>query len=682
MIMRRICSALSVAALAAIANVTASSAAEPVHGANPAYFDTTCAPCHDFFQYANGGWLKTAEIPPSYTGIGSGRELVDKNTEVLHRVLENTRATMATETDATIKKLGAFYSTCMDSERAEREGAAPIRPELARIDAIKDRAGLIRELARFAKMGMGLPFQLGGQPDLKNSAMNLAFLEQGGLGLPEKDYYTRTDSSSAAMRNSYGAHIARMFQLIGTPADQAGKSANDVLQFETGLAGASLGRVQMRDPDAIYHRMPVKDLVKLAPGMPWVEYFNELGVVSLTKSDAQLSVDEPEFAKYAAEQIASAPLETWKAYLRYHLLSSVAPALNQAFFDEDFSFTSKLSGQKIPETRWKRCSASADRAMGEALGKAYVASEFPAATKAHALEMVNNLQAAFKDRIAKVDWMSDSTKAQATKKLAVVLKKIGYPDVWRDYSTLVVSADSSYAVNGMQARAFVAKRFLDRIGKPVDRSEWGMSPPTVNAYYNPLVNEIVFPAGIMQPPNFDAIADDAYNYGAMGMIIGHEMTHGFDDEGRKFDAVGNRTDWWTAEDAKRFETRAQKVVDQFNGYVAVDTLHVNGKLTLGENLADLGGLNIAFDAYQRSLQGKPRVNIGGFTPEQRFFLGYGQAWRRKVRPESERTRTLTDPHSPARWRVNGPLSNMAQFKQAWGCKSGDGMVRDDQVTIW
>ncbi|MBI1798982.1 MAG: M13 family metallopeptidase [Candidatus Eisenbacteria bacterium] len=682
MTLRRLPIALAGLLLAACTAASPGVSAEAHHGVNAVYMDTTCAACRDFFTFANGAWYKTAEIPPSYTGIGAGRELVDRNTEVLHRVLEDTRSKMATETDVTIKKLASFYSTCMDSDRAEREGARPIQPELNRISAIRDRAGLVRHLAHLTLIGQGVPFHLGGEADLKNSSMNLAYLDQGGLGLPERDYYTRTDSTSVALRNDYVAHIGRMLQLIGTPADEASKSAAAILAFETGLANASMGRVQMRDPDAIYHKMAVKDLVKLAPGMQWTQFFGDVGVAELTKPAGQLSVDQPDFAKYASAQVGNAPLETWKAYLRYHLLANTASTLNQALFTEDFTFNSKLTGQRVPLPRWKRCSAGSDAAMGEALGKAYVATEFPPSAKAHALELVNNLQITLRERIAKLDWMSDSTKAQAVKKLDVVLKKIGYPDQWRDYTKLVVSADSSFAVNAIHARSFVAKRYLDRIGKPVDRTEWGMSPPTVNAYYNPLINEIVFPAGIMQPPNFDLLADDAFNYGGMGMVIGHEMTHGFDDEGRKFDSRGNRSDWWTAEDGKRFEARAQKVVDQYNGYVAVDTLHVNGKLTLGENIADLGGVTIAYYAYQRSLEGKPRVTIDGYTPEQRFFLGFAQAWRRKVRPESERLRTLTDPHSPARWRVNGPLSNLPEFQKAWGCKGGEGMVRGDQITIW
>ena len=654
----------------------------PVPGVNRAFMDTTCSPCRDFFRFANGAWYDTAQIPPSYTTIGSARELLDRNSEVLHQVLEGTGARARTERDPTLRKLGDFYDSCMDSERAEREGLKPVRPELAHIEAIKTRADLERYLARLVPWGGTLPFFISAQADLKNSTTYIANLSQGGLGLPERDYYTRTDSTSVALRQDYVRHISRLFQLAGEPAAKADGEASAILGFETSLANASMTRVAMRDPNAIYHKMTVAELSKQAPGFEWARYFREADLPLIASPTATLNVAMPEFMKEAARQFSSAPIDLWKAYLRYHYLDRVADHLNQAFFDEDFAFNSKLTGQKVPLTRWKRCSAETDQAMGEALGRAYVATQFPPSAKARALDMVNNLQITLRERIGKLDWMGDSTKTRALEKLNAVLKKIGYPDQWRDYTKLRVSIDSSYIINARNARSFEIQRRLARMGKPVDRTEWGMTPPTVNAYYNPTVNEIVFPAGIMQPPNFDPNADDAFNYGAMGMVIGHEMTHGFDDQGRQFDSKGNLSDWWTADDTKRFKDRAQKVVTQYDGYVAIDTLHVNGKLTLGENIADLGGLTIAYYAYQRSLEGKPREIINGFTPEQRFFLGFAQSWRRKIRPESERLRTLTDPHSPARWRVNGPVSNLPEFAKAWGCKGGDAEVRADQVTIW
>jgi putative endopeptidase len=670
-------------ALSLVAAAAAACAADPaVSSFVPGYMDTTCSPCKDFNRFVTGAWSDTARIPPSYTAVGAGRELFDRNAVVLYNVLEDTRKNVAGEKDPTIKKLGMFYASCMDSDRAEKEGARPIAPALTRIDAIKDRAGLAAYLAHLVPMGASLPFRLSGDADFKNSAMNIAQLEQGGLGLPERDYYTRTDSTSVALRNEYVAHLGRMFQLIGVPADQAAKDAAAILDLETTLAKASMTRVAMREPSAIYHKLTVAELAKTAPGFAWATYFKNAGISSLTSPTAALNVRQPDFMTEAAKQIATLPLETWKAYLKHFMLDAAAPHLSQPFFDESFAFSSKLSGQKVPLPRWRRCSAEADMAMGEALGKAFVAQKFTPEAKARALEMVNNLQITLKERIQKLDWMSDPTKARAIHKLEVVLKKIGYPDNWRDYTALQVSADSSYAINAFMARSFEAHRRLARIDHPVDRTEWGMSPPTVNAYYNPYVNEIVFPAGIMQPPRFNPSADDAYNYGGMGMVIGHEMTHGFDDEGRQFDEKGNLRDWWTPEDAKRFTERAQKIVKQYNGYVAVDTLHVNGQLTLGENLADLGGATIAYYAYERSLQGKPRQNIDGFTPEQRFFIGFGQGWRSKSRPEALRQRTLIDPHSPPQWRVNGPVTNMPEFRAAFGCKAGDAMVPAETVTIW
>jgi len=414
-------------------------------------------------------------------------------------------------------------------------------------------------------------------------------------------------------------------------------------------------------------------------------YFTALGVPALAQRTATLDVSQPLFFKALGTRLAQTPLDDWKTYLRWHVAHAAAPLLSSAFADENFHLLSKLFGVRVQQPRWKRCSAATDQALGEALGKAYVATAFSPEAKARMLEMVDNLQAALRERLAALPWMSAATKAQARRKLDAVLKKIGYPDTWRDYSALTINPGDPYATNALRAREFEVRRNLAKIGKPVDRTEWGMTPPTVNAYYNPTVNEIVFPASILQPPYFDPNVDDAYNYGSIGSVIGHEMTHGFDDQGRQFDAEGNLKDWWTADDASKFKAQAQRVVDQFNGYVAVDTLHVNGRLTLGENLADLGGLTVAYEALQHSMRGKPRpAPIDGFTPEQRFFLGFAQAWRRKSRDESTRLQVLSDPHSPAQWRVNGPLSNMPAFAKAFGCKTGDAMVRDESVraAIW
>ena len=431
--------------------------------------------------------------------------------------------------------------------------------------------------------------------------------------------------------------------------------------------------------------MTVRELQALAPAIDWGGFFTAVGVPALAPGDAALDVSQPAFIRLVGARLADLPLDEWRLYLRWQLANAAAPTLSRAFFDEDFQFQRVLRGVQEPLPRWKRCAAATDDAMGEALGKAYVAGEFSAGAKAHVLEIVNNLQAALADRIQRLDWMSDSTKVQALGKLGTVLKKIGYPDTWRDYSALEARGSWPYGENVLRAREFEQQRQLAKVGHPVDRTEWGMTPPTVNAYYNPSFNEIVFPAGILQPPYFDPAVDDAVNYGAIGAVIGHEMTHGFDDQGRQFDAQGNLRDWWTATDARRFTERAQRVVAQFAGYVAVDTFHINGQLTLGENIADQGGLTIAYHAFEKSLEGKPRPpDIDGFTPEQRFFLGFAQGWRNLTRPQALRLRTLTDPHSPPRWRVNGSVSNLTEFARAFGCKAGDGMVRPDSVRaeVW
>ncbi len=657
------------------------------HGVTRAYLDTTCAPCTDFFGFANGAWLKTAQIPASYSGTGAGRELHDRNTETLRGVLEAAAAAAAADTthDPMLQKLGAFYGSCMDSVAIERAGATPIADELRRIDSLRTPRDLQRELARFNRMQIFAAFSFAAEADPKQSSRNIGQLYQAGLGLPDRDYYLKTDPASDSLRQQYVAHVARTLALLGEPDSTAQLHAQQVMTFETALAESSMTLVAQRDPNAVYHKMTVRDLQALAPALDWPAFFVAVDVPLLGSAGAALDVSQPAFIRLVSARVATMPLDEWRVYLRWQLANALAPSLSSPFFNEDFGFQSVLWGVKEPLPRWKRCAAATDEAMGEALGKAYVAMQFSAAAKARVLEMVNNLQAALAARILRLDWMSDSTKIQAYAKLDAVLKKIGYPDVWRDYSALEIQAAWPYATNVQRGREFEQRRQLAKVGHPVDRTEWGMSPPTVNAYYNPSLNEIVFPAGILHPPYFDPAADDAVNYGAIGSVIGHEMTHGFDDQGRQYDAQGNLRDWWTANDARRFTDRAQRVVAQFNGYVAVDTFHINGQLTLGENIADLGGLTIAYYAFEKSLQGKPRPPaIDGFTAEQRFLLGFAQGWRNLTRPEAIRLRTLTDPHSPPRWRVNGSVSNLTEFARAFGCKAGDGMVRPDSVRadVW
>ncbi|HUL49002.1 MAG TPA: M13 family metallopeptidase [Gemmatimonadales bacterium] len=679
--MRTPISGLLVAALLAAATPVAAQ-----HGANRGYLDTTCAPCRDFYRYANGGWLKTAQIPAAYTSTGAARELYDRNTEALKRVLDRVAAATDTARDPTLKKLGAFYGSCMDSAGTDRAAAKPIADELNRIAAMKTVGDLTRELARLNARQIYAPFYFSAEVDRKQSSRVIGQLYQAGLGLPDRDYYLKTDPASDSLRHFYVAHIARMFGLLGAQPTRALQDAERVMRFETALADSSMTLVAQRDPNAVYHKMTVRELGTLAPGIDWGAFFTATGVAALASSDSTLDVSQPAFLRLvSAKAQDTAALDDWRAYLHWQLLHETAPLLGSAFFREDFKLQSRLRGVKEPLPRWKRCAAAADDAMGEALGKAYVESEFPPQAKARVLEMVNNLQVALSDRIQRLTWMSDSTKAEAQQKLGAMVKKIGYPDTWRDYSALEARAAWPYAQNALAAREFEQHRQLAKIGRPVDRTEWNMSPPTVNAYYNPSFNEIVFPAGILQPPFFDPTADDATNYGAIGAVIGHEMTHGFDDRGRQFDAQGNLRDWWTADDARRFTERAQRVIDEYTAYVAVDTFHVNGALTVGENIADIGGLVIAHAAFEHSLEGKPRPpDIDGFTTEQRFFLGFAQLWRNLTRPEMVRLRTLTDPHSPPLWRVNGPVSNMPEFAKAFGCKAGDPMVRADSVRaeVW
>jgi predicted metalloendopeptidase len=657
-------------------------AAAQAHGPQRAYMDTTCAPCKDFFQYANGTWLTTTQIPPSYPATGMGREIFDRNQVTLTRVLERAAADAPTQKDATLQKLGWLYGLLMDSTRADREGVAPLRKDLERIDAIRTKADLRRE---FANLDGYSPFGFGSEADPAHASTNIGQLTQGGLGLPDRDYYFRTDPKSDTLRQVYVAHVARTLALTGMDAGAAQDAAGRILKLETALAESSLAVTELRDPEKRYHKMSVRQLAGLCPALDWVAFFGEADVKSLARPDAHVDVSMPAFMRRLDHLLETTPMDDWRVYLRYHTASAALPWLGQAAYNENFAFVSKLTGQKVPSPRWKRATNTMDAAMGEALGKAYVETEFPPSSKARMNELVNNLRAALQERIETRPWMGDATRKQALAKLDAILQKIGYPDKWRDYAALKIDPRESAFANLRKAQQFEAKRELAKIGKPVDRAEWHMTAATVNAYYSPPTNEICFPAGILQPPMFDPQADDAANYGAIGAVIGHELTHGFDDEGRKYDAAGNLRDWWTPQDAKEFESRTQKLVDQFDGYIASDTLHVNGKLTLGENLGDLGGVTIAYRAWKLSLKGKPEPpTIDGFTPDQRFFISYAQIWRNLYRPELARLVSLSDPHSLPHWRVVGPLSDVPEFAKAFGCQAGDAMVTDTdkRAEVW
>jgi len=671
----------------AIGGVACSHASPHAQGPAPAVqafdrssLDTTCAPCRDFFQFANGEWLKHTEIPGAFPSWGSFNQLQEHNLDVLHDVLDEAAKDNAAPVNSNRRKLGTFYRTCMDSAAADAAALEPLKPELDRIATVSSSAALLAEAARLQRTGARALFSFTAGPDAKHSTEVIGEAGQGGLGLPDRDYYTKTDSTSDRLRRQYATHVARMLELTGTAADEARGAADKIMALETALAGASMTRVQQRDPNAVYHKMTVTELGAISPAIGWGEYFGQVGAPALVA----LNVRQPDFFKTLGELVRDRPMDDWRWYLRAHLLERFGPWLAAPIATEAFHFQQTLTGVKEQQPRWRRCVEATDNALGEALGQEYVARAFSPEAKRRALEMVHNLEAVMEDRLHHLAWMGDSTRQQALSKLAGYTNKIGYPDRWIDYSAVRVEP-GSFAANLERATEFDTGRRLSEIGKPVDRTRFGMTPPTVNAYYNPRMNEIVFPAGILQPPFFNPNADDAINYGGMGAVIGHELTHGFDDAGRQYDAVGNLRDWWTTADGDRFKAQAQLVVDQFAGYVAVDTLRVNGRLTLGENLADLNGLRIAYAAFQRSLAGKPRPPlIDGFTPEQRFFLGWAQVWRGKDRDEFARLLVNVDPHSPSRWRVNGPLSNMTEFRAAFACSAGDAMVRPDSVQphIW
>jgi putative endopeptidase len=653
--------------------------APPVKPIDPANVDTTCAACQDFFAYANGGWLKRTAIPGDQASWDGLQELYERNLVALRETLD--AAVRARGGDATTRKLAAFYGSCMDTVAIERAGARPLQPWLAEIAAVRERAAILPALARLQRNGLGGSFGFGADLDDKNSTRVIATLSQGGLGLPDRDYYTRADSASAALRDQYVAHVAAMLRLSGENEAAADRDAAEVLALETALARASMTRTQRRNPDSTYHLMPAAEVARATPHMQWASFLTALGAPPA----AELNVRQPVFFVAFDSLLAAAPVETWRAYMRWRAVRAMAPRLSTPFVQENFRFYSTtLSGVRAMPPRWKRCVQATDRAVGELLGQAYVRTHFSPEAKARALAMVKNIQAEFRLRLDSLQWMTPATKAKAYAKLDAIVNKIGYPDAWRDYSKLRLAGNLSYAENVVRADAFETARQLGKIGRPVDRGEWGMTPPTVNAYYRSQQNEIVFPAGIMQPPFFDPKADDAVNYGGMGAVIGHELTHGFDDQGRKYDAQGNLSGWWAESDSKAFDERAGVIADQFSGYVAVDSLHLNGRLTLGENLADLGGLTIAYGAYRRALGGREPAPIDGFTGDQRFFLAWAQMWRQLRRPEYARMLVTTDPHSPGRFRVNGPLSNLPAFAKAFGCRQGDAMVRPEtqRAQIW
>lgn len=639
--------------------------------------DSTVKAGDDFYLFANGGWLKTATIPDDQGGWGSFYTLYEENLQKLKGILEEA-ATSKTEKGSIEQKLGDYFASGMDTAAIEQKGAEPLKPMLAKIDAVKSTKELVDLLHESFAVGEGdlIGFYVGA--DEKNSTQNIVSLYQAGTSLPEKDYYTRTDSASEATRAALLKYIETVFTLTGVDAATAAANAKKILALETDLAKVQRSAVELRNPQANYNKMSVADFDKKNPNIGLSAMFQKMGI----KTDS-INVGQPDYFAGLNKMLGTQPLELWKTKLKYDYISNNSGLLSKSFVDADFEFDRVFSGQKKQSIRWKKMVNRVNSGLGELLGQAYVKKYFNEDAKKRMDELVNNLQTAFKARIEKLDWMSDSTKQRAITKLSTFLKKIGYPEKWKNYDDVNIDRNDFFA-NAKSVRLHNHKESIGKIGKPVDRTEWGMSPPTVNAYYNPTNNEIVFPAGILQFPFFDVNADDAINYGAIGMVIGHEMTHGFDDQGSQYDEKGNMKNWWSKEDGDKFKSKTGGVVKQYNEFTVLDNLHVNGELTLGENLADIGGLAIAYDAFQMTAQAKDSTRIDGFTPAQRFFLGYAQVWRIKTRDESLRTRVNTDPHSPEMFRVNGPASNFDPFYAAFNVKEGDKMYikPEERAKIW
>ena len=640
--------------------------------------DTTVDACNDFFQYANGTWLKTTEIPASESRWGTFNILANNNNTMLKQVLdEAARSKAAAGTDAQL--IGDFYSSCMDEAAIEKAGIKPLDKYFSEIARIKTTDDLEKQIAMLHNSGIPAVFGFGVGPDLKNSNAVLANAGQGGLSLPNRDYYTNDDEKSVEVRTKFVEHMTNMFKMLGDDQTTAAANAAKVLAIQTRLAKASLTPVERRNPDNNYNKITVAAVQELTPDFAWSDYMTARGVPTVT----EVNITPPKFFQELNAMLKDVSIDDWKTYLRWMTVNSAAPSLSKAYVDENFNFFGRyLRGQKEQQPRWKTCVQATDGTLGEALGMEYAKKAFTPAAKARMIELIDNLLAAMKTRVNGLEWMSEETKKQAQAKLSTFKRKIGYPDKLRGYKGLTIIR-GSYTDNILAANRFQIKRNFADLGQPRDKTRWGFSPPTVNASYSSVNNDITFPAGILQPPFFNFEADDAINYGAIGGVIGHEITHGFDDSGSRYDAEGNLKMWWTPADRKNFEERAACVIKQFDAYEVQPGLFINGKLTLGENIGDFAGLTVAYDAYQRSLEGKPRpANIDNFTPEQRFFLGWAQVWAGKYTPESERTQVKGDSHSLPRWRVNGPLSNMPQFAKAFGCKAGQPMVRAEMCQIW
>lgn len=669
--MLRIALALPCVAVALAAQSPAQQA--PATGVNPAYLDRAQAPCKDLYAFSNGAFDATP-IPAAYASYGVNEEINERNEAILKQILEDALSAKDAPAGSVSARLRDFYASGMDTAEIEASGLKPIEPILHEIQALKSRKDLAPLLARLQAQGINAGPAFGVGQDDKNSKAIVAKLYQGGLGLPEREFYFRKDGKTREQRQAYVQHVARMFELAGDPADKAQKAAQRLLVFETKLAKVSRKLVDLRDPQANYHKMERRTLDKMAPGFGWPLYFRTLG---LPDGEKRLVVGQPEFLQGFARLTGTAPLEDVKTYLRWHLLNATAEYLGKDLESADFDFYGKtLRGRKEMFPRWKRVLFAVDRGIGEDLGQAFVKRAFSPEAKAKVLEMVRFHREALKLSLQRAPWMSDATKTQALHKLETMNAKVGYPDQWRDYSEAGIKRQP-YVLNALAANAFEFRRRLAKLGKPVDRSEWEMTPQTNNAYYTPVLNEIVLPAGILQPPFFSETADDASNYGALASTIGHELLHGFDDEGSQYNADGNLKNWWTAADRKAYDALTAKVAAQYDAFEVQPGLHIDGRQTLGENLADIGGLKISFEAWKLATAGKPQSPKDGLSPEQRFFVAFAQGWRTNTRPEALRLQVQSDVHSPVRWRVNGPAAALPEVSQVFGCPS-----HADATPIW
>ncbi|GJQ63751.1 MAG: peptidase M13 [Melioribacteraceae bacterium] len=642
--------------------------------------DSTANIEDDFYLWATGKWANETEIPAERSRYGAFEILIDQNYDLLKELMNKAAANKEAKEGSNMFKVGTFYSLALDEDKVNSQGYDPIKGELERIDKVSDKESLIKELAHMHLYTSSPAFYFFSSQDAKNSSMVMARVYQGGLGLPDRDYYTEEDDHSKEVRTKYVEHMTNMFKLIGYSEEDAASNAENVMNFETRLAEASLTRKESRNPQKTYNKMTLTEVKELMPSFNWDIFLTELGV----PNPGDINVSMPDFMKEVSVMVDDVPLESWQKYMKWKVVDNMAPYLSKDFVDENFAFNGKfLNGTPEMLPRWKRALNATNGVLGEVVGQVYVEKNFPPEAKARAKKIVNNLTEVLNERIKQLDWMSNETKEKALEKLAAFNVKIGYPDKWRDYSGLEIKNDS-YAANIMRSNYFDSKFDYSKIGKPVDRDEWGMTPQTVNAYYHPILNEIVFPAAILQPPFFYKDADDAANYGAMGCVIGHEITHGFDDQGRQYAADGNLTDWWTEEDSRKFDVKAKQIIDQYNGYEALEGHFVDGDLTQGENIADLGGVTIAFNAFKTTEQYKANDEIDGFTPAQRFFLSYATVWKSKIRDENLKLRLKTDVHSPAHYRVIGPLSNIPEFAEAFGIKTGTPMVKaeEERIFIW